>query len=30
MTYVVRIYQIHEDILILELTRTGTHSDLFQ
>ena len=24
------IYQIHEDILILELTRTGTHSDLFQ
>lgn len=23
------IYQIHEDILILELTRTGTHSDLF-
>ena len=30
MKYVVRIYQIHEDILILELTRTGTHSDLFQ
>ena len=30
MTYVVRIYQTHEDILILELTRTGTHSDLFQ
>ena len=24
------IYQIHEDILILELTRTGSHSDLFQ
>ena len=24
------IYQIHEDILVLELTRTGTHSDLFQ
>jgi mRNA interferase YafQ len=23
------IYQIHEDILILELTRTGSHSDLF-
>ncbi|MBR4171861.1 MAG: type II toxin-antitoxin system YafQ family toxin [Kiritimatiellae bacterium] len=23
------IYQIHEDILILELTRTWTHSDLF-
>jgi len=23
------IYQIHENILILELTRTGTHSDLF-
>ena len=30
MTYVVRIYQIHEDILVLELTRTGSHSDLFQ
>ena len=30
MKYVVRIYQIHEDILVLELTRTGTHSDLFQ
>lgn len=24
------IYQIHEDVLVLELTRTGTHSDLFQ
>lgn len=24
------IYQIHEDVLILELTRIGTHSDLFQ
>ena len=24
------IYQIHEGILILELTRTGSHSDLFQ
>ena len=23
------IYQIHKDILILELTRTGSHSDLF-
>ena len=23
------IYQIHGDSLILELTRTGTHSDLF-
>ena len=23
------IYQLHENILILELTRTGTHSDLF-
>jgi mRNA interferase YafQ len=23
------IYQIHDDILILELTRTGSHSDLF-
>ena len=23
------IYHIHENILILELTRTGTHSDLF-
>ena len=23
------IYHIHEDILILELTRTGSHSDLF-
>ena len=23
------IYQIHRDILILELTRTGSHSDLF-
>lgn len=23
------IYQIHENVLILELTRTGTHSDLF-
>ena len=21
-------YQIHEDILVLELTRTGSHSDL--
>ena len=30
MKYVVRIYQIHEDILVLELTRTGSHSDLFQ
>ena len=30
MTYVVRIYQIHEDILVLELTCTGSHSDLFQ
>ncbi len=29
MKYVVRIYQIHEDILVLELTRTGSHSDLF-
>ena len=24
------IYQIHENILVLELTRTGSHSDLFQ
>ncbi len=24
------IYQIHEDILVLELTRTSSHSDLFQ
>lgn len=23
------IYQIKDDILVLELTRTGTHSDLF-
>lgn len=23
------IYQIHEDLLILELTRTGSHADLF-
>ena len=23
------IYQIHEGILVLELTRTGSHSDLF-
>jgi mRNA interferase YafQ len=23
------IYQIHDDILLLELTRTGSHSDLF-
>ena len=23
------IYQIHENVLILELTRTGSHSDLF-
>ena len=23
------IYQIHESVLVLELTRTGTHSDLF-
>ena len=23
------IYQIHEDVLVLELTRTGSHSDLF-
>ena len=23
------IYQIHENVLVLELTRTGTHSDLF-
>lgn len=23
------IYQIRDDILVLELTRTGTHSDLF-
>ena len=23
------IYHIHENILVLELTRTGTHSDLF-
>ena len=23
------IYQIHENLLVLELTRTGTHSDLF-
>ena len=29
MKYVVRIYQIHEDILVLELTRTSSHSDLF-
>ena len=29
MKYVVRIYQIHEDILVLELTRTGTHTELF-
>lgn len=24
------IYHIHKDILVLTLTRTGTHSDLFQ
>lgn len=24
------VYRIKEDILILELTRTGTHSDLFK
>jgi len=24
------IYQIQNDILVLELTRTGTHSDLFK
>lgn len=24
------IYQIKEEVLVLELTRTGTHSDLFQ
>ena len=24
------IYQIHGDILVLELTRTGSHSDLFR
>ena len=23
------VYQVHEDVLVLELTRTGTHSDLF-
>lgn len=23
------IYHIHEDVLVLELTRTGSHSDLF-
>ena len=23
------VYQIHENILVLELTRTGSHSDLF-
>lgn len=23
------IYQIHENILVLELTRTGSHADLF-
>ena len=23
------IYQIHDDVLVLELTRTGSHSDLF-
>ena len=23
------IYQIHENILVLELTRTGSHTDLF-
>ena len=23
------VYKIHNDILILELTRTGTHADLF-
>ncbi len=23
------IYQIHGDVLVLELTRTGSHSDLF-
>ena len=27
--YWLLIYQIHESILVLELTRTGTHSDLF-
>jgi len=29
MKYVVRIYQIHEDILVLELTRTGSQTALF-
>lgn len=24
------IYQIHENVLVLELTRTGSHSDLFK
>ncbi len=24
------IYQIKEDVLVLELTRTGTHADLFK
>lgn len=24
------IYQLYNDILVLELTRTGTHSDLFK
>jgi len=24
------IYQIQNDILVLELTRTGTHADLFK
>ncbi len=24
------IYQIHEDVLVLELTRTGSHSDLLE
>ena len=23
------IYQVHENVLVLELTRTGSHSDLF-
>ena len=25
-----RIYQIKDDVLILELSRTGTHADLFK
>lgn len=28
--YWLLIYQIQNDILVLELTRTGTHSDLFK